>query len=467
MPYKTLKDLPDWLHDTPKHLQEIFQTAFNAAFEQYKDEEKAFAAANDAVKKKYEKNKEDKWVAKSEHAEFFEGKWVPVFKTGTHTDSEGRTKTWTEADLDKIINSYDPKNEEAPAVIGHPKSNSPAYGWVENLKKEGNFLYAKFKQLVPEFVNMVERGLFKRRSISIRDDGSLRHVGWLGAMPPAIKGLPNIQFDSNEGRTIEFSEIEFCEHSNLISRIFQRLRDWLIEKEGGETADKIINNFELEMLRQEAASSEPVKSFLEDKDMKIFDWLKGKAKEEGVVIEEAFQANYSEEDAKKKAEALIKRREAEFAEAYEEKENKLREREKVLREMEAKAKKQEIASFCEGLLKGGKLIPAMMKKGLPEFLENLSGIQTTIEFGEGRDAKKQSLYKFAQEFLSELPKAIEYKEIANAGNDISGKGNAGARLDELTKKKMKEDKIGYVQAFSEIREENPDLVREYALELNS
>ncbi len=63
MPYKTLKDLPEWLHDTPKHMQEIFRAAFNAAIEEYKDEQKAFAVANAAVKKKFEKNKGGKWVA--------------------------------------------------------------------------------------------------------------------------------------------------------------------------------------------------------------------------------------------------------------------------------------------------------------------------------------------------------------------------------------------------------------------
>jgi len=64
MPYPTLASLPDAVKALPKHAQEIFQSAFNAAFKQYEgDEAKSAATAWAAVKTKYEK-KDDKWVAK-------------------------------------------------------------------------------------------------------------------------------------------------------------------------------------------------------------------------------------------------------------------------------------------------------------------------------------------------------------------------------------------------------------------
>ncbi len=63
MPYPTLDSLPDWVKAMPKHAQEIYQAAWNSAFEQYKDEGKAAATAITAVKTKYEK-KGDEWVAK-------------------------------------------------------------------------------------------------------------------------------------------------------------------------------------------------------------------------------------------------------------------------------------------------------------------------------------------------------------------------------------------------------------------
>jgi len=46
MPYPTLADLPDAVKALPKHGQEIYQKAFNAAFEQYKDRDNREALAH-------------------------------------------------------------------------------------------------------------------------------------------------------------------------------------------------------------------------------------------------------------------------------------------------------------------------------------------------------------------------------------------------------------------------------------
>lgn len=67
MPYDKLSDLPDSVKDNlPHHAQEIFKEAFNSASEEYDKEETAFKVAWSAVKKKYEKNDDDKWVEKEE-----------------------------------------------------------------------------------------------------------------------------------------------------------------------------------------------------------------------------------------------------------------------------------------------------------------------------------------------------------------------------------------------------------------
>lgn len=75
MPYDKLEDLPERVkHNLPKHAQEIYMKAFNNAWEQYKEpeerrgeesrEEAAHKVAWSAVKQKYEKDKEGKWVEK-------------------------------------------------------------------------------------------------------------------------------------------------------------------------------------------------------------------------------------------------------------------------------------------------------------------------------------------------------------------------------------------------------------------
>ena len=65
MPYKTLSDLPDAVQKLPKHAQEIYMSAFNAAFKQYKGNEgKSHGTAWAAVKMKYKQDEEGNWVAK-------------------------------------------------------------------------------------------------------------------------------------------------------------------------------------------------------------------------------------------------------------------------------------------------------------------------------------------------------------------------------------------------------------------
>ena len=74
MPYNNLSDLPDSVRDNlPKHAQEIYQAAYNSAWDQYADrderrgddsrEEVAHKVAWAAVKNDYEK-KGDRWVKK-------------------------------------------------------------------------------------------------------------------------------------------------------------------------------------------------------------------------------------------------------------------------------------------------------------------------------------------------------------------------------------------------------------------
>ncbi|MFO7681529.1 MAG: ChaB family protein [Chloroflexota bacterium] len=77
MPYKNLSDLPDSVRDNlPKHAQEIYQAAYNSAWDQYADasdrhgddtrEETAHKVAWAAVKNTYEKNDNGRWVKKDD-----------------------------------------------------------------------------------------------------------------------------------------------------------------------------------------------------------------------------------------------------------------------------------------------------------------------------------------------------------------------------------------------------------------
>ena len=134
-----------------------------------------------------------------------------IFKTGKHTDSKGNTRNWTTEDLDKIVYQANNVHKDSPICVGHPQSNSPAYGWLKDVQRIGNGLYCDFKDVQKEFVEAVKKGLFKNRSISLDKDLNIRHLAFLGGQAPAIKGLEQFCFEDEK----DFQSIELTEFSDI------------------------------------------------------------------------------------------------------------------------------------------------------------------------------------------------------------------------------------------------------------
>lgn len=97
-----------------------------------------------------------------------------------------------------LAESYATSGHRAPVVVGHPKDNSPAWGWVISCREDGDNLFCDL-DLTPEFYELVERGNFRERSVAFYDQEPyvLRHLGFLGGAPPAIKGLNELTFNDN------------------------------------------------------------------------------------------------------------------------------------------------------------------------------------------------------------------------------------------------------------------------------
>jgi hypothetical protein len=141
-----------------------------------------------------------------------------LFRPGQHTSMQGATLDFSETDLAACAAAYDPAKHEAPLVVGHPVANAPAYGWVKSLSAQADGLYAEVGQLDADFAELVEAGRYKKISASFYLPDSphnptpgvlyLRHVGFLGAQPPGIKGLKAVAFAEGEGGIADFSEDE-------------------------------------------------------------------------------------------------------------------------------------------------------------------------------------------------------------------------------------------------------------------
>ena len=181
---------------------------------------------------------------------------IEICRAGTHTDSHGTTLNFSESDVAAMAAAYDPALSEAPIVVGHPKADAPAWGWIKSLTAQAGRLYALPDQVDPAFAEMVRAGRYKKLSAALYGPTSpanpkpgawyLRHVGFLGAQPPAVKGLAPVCFASGDDGYIT---VEFSEELSFIARLvglLRGLRDYITEKDGAEKL------FELEWLLNRA-----------------------------------------------------------------------------------------------------------------------------------------------------------------------------------------------------------------------
>lgn len=121
-----------------------------------------------------------------------------IFRTGTHKPMKGNARSFSVSDLDNIVEKN--TGREVPIVVGHPKMEDPAYGWANGISREGDVLFASADEIDPEFEQLVRDGKFRNVSIYLNPDNTIRHIGFLGAVPPAVQGLKPVQFaDGEEG----------------------------------------------------------------------------------------------------------------------------------------------------------------------------------------------------------------------------------------------------------------------------
>lgn len=329
---------------------------------------------------------------------------IEIFRGGTHTDMRGTTLAFGESEIAGIAAAYDPALSEAPIVIGHPRADAPAYGWVKALSARGDRLYAEPDQVDAAFAELVESGRYKKVSACFYRPTApanpkpgayyLRHVGFLGAQPPAVKGLAPVAFA--ESPEDDLLLVEFADHESvsLLSRVlslFRGVRDYIVERDGAEKADAVIPNGVLESMKEQATVAmllppAPEPAYNEENVMP----------DDKETVPPMPPAASPDELARRVFD--LEAREAAFAERQ--------------RRVEAEA-------VVTAAVREGRLTPAQ-SEGLAAFMATLSE-SDTVAFSEGGKEKELSPVAFMKTFLSRLPVQVEFAEkSAGADDTIDG-----------------------------------------------
>lgn len=318
---------------------------------------------------------------------------LAVFAPGTHTAMDGRTMTITTEDCLDMANSYDPALSEAPFVIGHPKLTAPSYGWSRRFEYRDGFLYTEPHQVNPAFAESFNAGSYKKRSLSFYLPNSPgnpkpghfypRHVGFLGAVPPGVKGLPDAEFaEFAEGDDAPVS-FAIPWETEVLTDLLRGVRDYIVEKDGAERADQLMPQWRLRTLEEIAAN----------------------AVDDSRISPLAYAEETNVDPNKKTpvtAEVLTQRETA-----LAEREAKLLASENAAKERELKARREAIVSYADGLVVAGTILPRQ-KSGVVEVLLSLDS--TPLSFADGDTTVSKTPEELLRDVLSEKPAVVDFSE---------------------------------------------------------
>lgn len=343
-------------------------------------------------------------------------KLLHIFKPGRHVTAAGEEIEFSVADIEAMARVFDPKLGKAPIVIGHPKTDDPAQGWAKRLYVTPKGLYAEPEKVDPQFAASVNAGryggvspkFFRPTDPNNPVPGSwyLRHIGMLGAANPAVPGLDDPEFAKGDDEGVCFNNpVEFSGWADTqVASIFRRLRDWIIGKDGLDEADKIIPDYAIASLENEARNETA----------------------EDLATPVAFSTHQPQENTvdTKEADALR---------------SKNAELENQLKALQAKSQQDELAKrhaanveFAAGLT--GKLKPEQ-RDVIVATLDTLDAMDSPVEFSSGDS--KQPLVDAFKGLFEGLPDLVQFNAVAtknraagSGGESVEFAAPAGCAVDE-------------------------------------
>lgn len=307
--------------------------------------------------------------------------WFEIFRAGEHTDSNGKTAEFSQTDLQSVVSNF--KKRSSPLVVGHPKTDDPAWGWAEELKIEGDTLYAKAEEVDADFAEAVEKARYPNRSVRLRktDNGyELGHIGFLGGKPPAIDGMQWLFNEDEDGAAVvlEFAASDRIEQVALdgaqgLVRLVTNLKTFITDRFGAEEASKVFADWEAEHIQQQVTLAEHEKRIEQSAEFSA----QSPTDEENTVTEE------EKKDL----------------------ENKLKAEQEKNAKLEFNQRRMDAQTFIDKEVNGGKSPRLTNTSGVAEFMAHLSsGGSQTFEFAENDgEAKAHDPAQWFKGFLKALP----------------------------------------------------------------
>lgn len=339
------------------------------------------------------------------------GQWLDIFRAGNY----GEKGAFTVPMLAALAASYDPAVQEAPVVIGHPKLDAPAFGWVKKLRMEGDTLQAQLGEVDPDFESKLQAGKFKKRSVAFIRNGDalkLRHLGWLGAMPPHVENLRDAQFSSEQFEEVDFSEGEDMDEQQVRRTVRESITEFFANLGGKKSEGNGVSQADIEAAVKSATDS--------------------------VKAEFANQLK-TEREAREAAEAKF----AEHTKTF-----------------SASNATTRVAGLIAGLKASKRWIPAYEKMGVPEMFASLASAPVEVEFSDGdKKVKKDSVQLFA-DLLNGIgqivPEGVAFFEGAKQERTTAPNANgatvdpASVTFNERVSAYAKENKVEFSEAYREL-----------------
>ena len=360
---------------------------------------------------KFSEDEVKAWMTKHGVLEFnFEAApdefWVEIFMAGKHTDSGGRTDTYTTDDLDGMVTAFDGGDFKPPLRIGgHDSEISPDRGHVGALKRVGEKLLAKFADMPKIVREAVGKGLFKQVSSGIdfnkKRDGktlpiSLNHVALLGGRIPAVKQLADLQtyFGDDDGSSQQYL---FGTNDNKLTF--------------------------------------PEEETMSDKTVEIL--------EARIAKLEAKEATFSEESADLKA------KNRELTEQAEEAKRDLEKRDETALKGAKERSFAEAKDYCEAKVKDGVMTPAAVTKMLDAVTYDEDG-NAVFSFGTVKEFTETGIVK-----LQTKEQSKDKKSDDKSGDDAS------AKFTKKVSETMIRDKVSFAEAERQVRFSEPEIAKAY------